>query len=146
MFTKKLLITFFILLIFPVIIQLSFAQESKQEPSPPELPEPKPEPEPINLPKPEPIPDPFPGETDMEKIDRLSKENKKLKEENSKLTKQISELKNQNKKLQEMINGLNNSIEKLREITMEQIRVILDLVNKTKEIIIEKSFSSLIQI
>lgn len=143
---KKLLVVFFALLVLPAMMLSSVSQETRQEPSPPELPEPKPEPEPINLPQPEPIPEPFPGETDAERIDRLTKENQKLREENSKLEKQITDLKSQNNRLQETINELNASVEKLREITMEQIRVILDLVTRIKEVAIENSFSALNQV
>ena len=105
----------------------SFALEAEQEPEPPQIPEPAPEPEPIPISKPPPAPEPFPGETESEKLERLTIENEKLKQENKALQSEISEL--------------NKKIQSLKDITMEQIRVILDLTNKLKEIIFEKVFS-----
>lgn len=102
-------------------IQLGYSQE----PEPPAIPEPSPEPKPIKIPEPEPIRDPFPEESDSEKIQRLTEENLKLQKENFKLQIEIVEL--------------NKMIEKLRAITMEQIKVIMNLVNQLNEVIFEKS-------
>ncbi len=99
-----------------------------QEPEPPKIPEPSPEPKPIKIPDPEPIREPFPEESDTAKIQRLTEENSNLIEENFNLRVQISEL--------------NNIIEKLQEITMEQIKVILALVDQLRETVFEKPFSS----
>ena len=107
------MIAFFVLLSQPV-----FAQETQQEPEPPKIPEPSPLPEPIISPKSEKDPVPFPKETESEKIQRLTVENKKLKEQNSNLEIKISEL--------------NESIENLHKIIMEQIKVIMNLVSKVK--------------
>ncbi|MDH3676742.1 MAG: hypothetical protein OEQ12_00375 [Nitrosopumilus sp.] len=94
-----------------------------QEPEPPKIPEPSPEPKPIKVPEPEPIREPFPEESDTAKIQRLTEENTKLKEENFNLQVQIVEL--------------NDIIENLQAITMEQIKVILELVNQLRETIFE---------
>jgi hypothetical protein len=90
-----------------------------QEPGPPEIPEPSPEPRPIEIPEPEPIRQPFPEESDVQKIQRLTKENTELKEENFILQVRIVEL--------------NDIIENLHAIIMEQIKVILELVNQLGE-------------
>jgi len=105
------------------------AQEIEQEPEPPRIPEPSPAPEPIRSPKSEPIPTPFPGETEFEKIQRLTEENSKLKEQNSNLETKITEL--------------NDSIENLHKIIMEQIKVIMNLVSKLKLVTFDKSLSSI---
>ena len=91
----------------------SFAIEPEQEPEPPQIPEPAPE--------------PFPGETESEKIERLTIENEKLKEEN--------------KNFQSQISDLNKKIKSLEDVIMEQIRVILDLTDRLKEIIFENVFA-----
>ena len=96
-----------------------------QEPEPPKIPEPSPEPRPIKIPEPEPIRDPFPEESDSEKIQRLTEENSKLREENFQL--QVENVQ------------LNELIEKLRAITMEQIKVIMQLVTQLNEVIFEDS-------
>ena len=96
-----------------------------QEPEPPKIPEPSPEPRPIKIPEPEPIRDPFPEESDSEKIQRLTEENSKLREENFQL--QVENVQ------------LNELIEKLRAITMEQIKVIMQLVTQLNEVIFENS-------
>ena len=127
---------FSLLFLISFSIPTAFAQTVDQDPGPPPLPEPEPEPDPINLPEPEPVPDPFPGESDAEKIQRLTEENKQLREQNSNLQGQVTELQKQNKDLKQEVNTLSVAIEKLREITMEQIRVILDLVAQIKETIL----------
>ncbi len=121
---KNLLFGLSIIIFSLFLIQPVFSQE----PEPPKIPEPSPEPKPIQIPEPEPIREPFPEESDTEKIQRLTKENSKLKEENFNLRVQITEL--------------NNIIEKLQEITMEQIKVILALVDQLRETVFEKPFSS----
>jgi len=63
-------------------LQFTLAFETEQEPKPPQIPVPSPEPEPIRLPDPDPVPEPFPGDTESEKIQRLTKENDKLKQQN----------------------------------------------------------------
>ena len=100
-----------------------------QEPEPPKIPEPSPEPRPIKIPEPEPIREPFPEESDAEKIQKLTKENAQLREENFNLQVQITEL--------------NKIIENLQAITLEQIKVIMSLVNQLQETIFEKAFSSM---
>lgn len=94
-----------------------------QEPEPPKIPEPSPEPKPIKVPEPEPIREPFPEESDTAKIQRLTEENTKLREENFNLQVQIAEL--------------NDVIENLQAITMEQIKVIMELVHQLREAIFE---------
>ena len=140
---KKEILIGTIVFISLFIIPNVFAQEVKQEPEPPQIPEPTPEPEPIKLPEPEPVPEPFPEETESEKIQRLTEENNKLKQQNSNLQNEITKLQQQKSKLDEEINSLKVRIEKLHEITMEQIRVIMDLVNRLKEVIFEKPILSL---
>lgn len=122
-------------------IPSSFAVETDQEPGPPGLPEPSPEPKPIPLPEPEPVPDPFPGETESEKIQRLTEENEKLKQQNKNLQGQISTLKNEKSGLQSQISQLHDRIKDLEQITIEQLRVIMDLVNRLKDVFYEKIIS-----
>jgi len=98
-----------------------------QEPGPPKIPEPSPEPKPIKKPEPEPIREPFPEEDDSAKIQRLTEENNQLKEQNFSLQQQITEL--------------NKIIDNLQSITLEQIKVIMNLVNQLNETIFEQLFS-----
>ncbi len=98
-----------------------------QEPGPPRLPEPSPEPEPIPSPEPEPIREPFPEESDTEKIKRLTEENTQLKEENLQLKIQVTEL--------------NKIIENLQAITLEQIKVIMQLVEQIQKTIFDLPIS-----
>ncbi len=113
-----------------IIFSLFFIQPVfSQEPEPPRIPEPSPEPKPIKIPDPEPIREPFPEESDTTKIQRLTEENVMLKEENFNLQVHIAEL--------------NDIIENLQAITMEQIKVILELVNLLRETVFEKPFSSI---
>ena len=114
-------------IVFSINLIPSFASDSEQEPEPPQIPEPAPEPEPIPISKPPPAPEPFPGETESEKIERLTLENEKLKQEN----------KNQ----QSQISDLNKKIKSLEDVIMEQIHVILALTDKLKEIIFENVFT-----
>ena len=112
-----------------IIFSLFFIQPVfSQEPEPPRIPEPSPEPKPIKIPDPEPIREPFPEESDPAKIQRLTEENAMLREENFNLQVHIAEL--------------NDIIENLQAITMEQIKVILELVNLLRETVFEKPFSS----
>jgi peptidoglycan hydrolase CwlO-like protein len=134
------------LLAFVSFSQTTFAIETEQEPGPPQIPEPSPMPEPIRMPNPAPAPDPFPEESDSEKVKRLTEENDNLKQQNKNLQNQISSLNNEKSRLQAEISELNNSIQSLKEITLEQIKVILDLANQLKEIIYEKIFSPTIQL
>ncbi|MGH1568343.1 MAG: hypothetical protein ACRBBZ_04000 [Nitrosopumilus sp.] len=127
-------------------LQITLAIETKPEPEPPQIPEPSPAPEPIRMPDPSPAPDPFPEESDFEKVKRLTQENDKLTQENFNLQSQISALKNDKLRLQAEISELNDSIESLKEITLEQIRVIMNLVNQLKETISEKIFSPTIKL
>ncbi len=99
-----------------------------QEPEPPKIPEPSPEPKPIKIPEPEPIREPFPEESDTAKIQRLTEENERLREDNLNLQIQITEL--------------NKAIENLHAITMEQIKVILALLDQLREAVFENPFSS----
>lgn len=103
-----------------------------QEPEPPKIPEPSPEPKPIKLPEPEPIREPFPEESDAEKIQRLTNENEKLKEENLELKIRINEL--------------NEMVQQLQAITMEQIKVIIQLVEQLREVLFDGSSFSKIKI
>jgi len=59
---------------------------------------------------------------------------------------QIFSLNNEKSKLQAEILELNNSIQNLKEITLEQVRVIMDLANQLKKIIHEKIFFPTIQL
>ena len=112
-----------------IIFSLFFIQPVfSQEPGPPAIPEPSPEPKPIKIPDPEPIREPFPEESDTAKIQRLTAENSNLREQNFNLQVQIAEL--------------NNIIEKLQEITMEQIKVIMTLLDQLRETVFENPFSS----
>ena len=128
MINKKIFLGFSLLVVALFSINPAFSQE----PGPPKIPEPSPEPEPIKLPEPDPIREPFPEESDAEKIQRLTEENERLKEENLLLRIQIDEL--------------NEIIEKLQAITLEQIKVILQLVEQLKEAIFEGFDSSKIKI
>ena len=116
-----------------IIFSLFFIEPVfSQEPEPPRIPEPSPEPKPIKIPDPEPIREPFPEESDTAKIQRLTEENTKLRGENFILQVQIVEL--------------NKIIENLHAITMEQIKVIMELVNQLRETVFEKLFSSTINL
>ena len=135
-----------IILIFTLIsmsffpsFQSSLAFETEQEPEPPSIPQPAPGPDPIPVPQPQPAPNPFPGETESEKIQRLTKENEKLKQQNNNLQENIFILNNENIKLQ-------NEIEDLKKLTMKQVEVIMDLVNKIKNIFIKNIFNHNISI
>ena len=121
---KKIIFGISVTLIALFSINSGFAQE----PGPPKIPEPSPEPKPIKLPEPDPIREPFPEESDTEKIQRLTEENEQLQEENLRLKIQVNEL--------------NEIIEKLQAITLEQIKVIMQLVEQLKEIFYE-GFDSL---
>ena len=122
-------------ILFGFIITLSLILVNpafSQEPEPPKIPEPSPEPKPIKIPEPEPIQEPFPEESDAEKIQRLTEENSRLKEENLGLKIEIVEL--------------NEAIEKLQAITMEQIKVIIELVEQLRQAIFENPFESKINL
>ncbi len=127
-------------------VQFTLAFETKQEPKPPQIPAPTPEPEPIRTPEPTPIPVPFPRETESEKMQRLTEENNKLKQQNTDLQGQISTLKNEKLRFQAEISELNNTIQSLKEITIEQIKVIMDLLSQLKNILFEKIVSSTINL
>jgi peptidoglycan hydrolase CwlO-like protein len=137
----SILFSMIALIAFASFSQITFAIETEQEPGPPQIPEPSPTPEPIRMPEPSPTPNPFPEESDSEKVKRLTEENNNLKQQNKNLQNQISALNNEKSRLQAEIFELNNSIQSLKEITLEQIRVIMDLANQLKEIIYEKIFS-----
>lgn len=112
-----------------IIFSLFFIQPVfSQEPGPPKIPEPSPGPAPIKIPEPEPIREPFPDESDSEKIQKLTEANTQLREENFNLKMQIAEL--------------NKIIENLQAITLEQIKVIMELVNQLQETLFENLFSS----
>ena len=112
-----------------IIFSLFFIQPVfSQEPGPPKIPEPSPGPAPIKIPEPEPIREPFPDESDSEKIQKLTEANAQLREENFNLKVQIAEL--------------NKIIENLQAITLEQIKVIMELVNQLQETLFENLFSS----
>ena len=116
-----------------IIFSLFFIQPVfSQEPQPPRIPEPSPEPKPIKIPDPEPIREPFPEESDTAKIQRLTEENIKLREENFVLQVQITEL--------------NKIIENLHAITMEQIKVIMELVTQLREAVFEELFPSTVNL
>ena len=113
-----------------IVFSLFFIQPVfSQEPEPPRIPEPSPEPKPIKIPEPEPIREPFPEESDTAKIQRLTEENERLREDNFNLQVQITEL--------------NKTIENLHAITMEQIKVILALLDQLREAVFVKPFSSI---
>ena len=121
---KKLICGLTIIIFSIFLIQPVFSQE----PEPPRIPEPSPEPKPIKIPDPEPIREPFPEESDTAKIQRLTEENIKLRDENFILQVQITEL--------------NKIIENLQAITMEQIKVIMELVTQLRETMFEELFPS----
>jgi hypothetical protein len=127
---KNIIFSLSFLLSSLLFTQSILAQEIEQEPKPPQIPEPSPTPKPIKSPTPEPIPAPFPEESNSEKIQRLTEENNKLKEQNSNLETKIVEL--------------TNLTENLHKIIMEQIKVIMNLVSKLKLVVFDKSFSSTI--
>ncbi len=135
-----------VMLLLVSSLQFTLAFETEQEPKPPGIPEPSPEPAPIQLPKSDPVPEPFPEDTDLEKIQRLTEENDKLKQQNTNLQGQILTIKNENSRLQAEILELNDSIANLKEIAMEQIQVIMDLVNRLKDVLFEKIFSPIINL
>ena len=113
-----------IFLSFMIVFSLVLVNPAySQEPGPPKIPEPSPEPKPIPIPEPEPIREPFPEESDTEKIQRLTKENTQLKDENL--------------RLQIQVNELNKIIENLQAITLEQIKVIMQLVKQLQETIFD---------
>lgn len=114
---NKIIFLFFIGVFSLVLVNPAYSQE----PGPPKIPEPSPEPKPIPIPEPEPIREPFPEESDTEKIQRLTKENTQLKDENL--------------RLQIQVNELNKIIENLQAITLEQIKVIMQLVQQLQEAI-----------
>ena len=82
----KMIVIFGLSAIFLLASPLQFilAFESEQEP------------EPIRMPNPVPVPDPLPGETESQQIQRLTKENDELKQQNIKLEIEISTLKTEN--------------------------------------------------
>jgi len=121
---KKLICGLTIIIFSIFFIQPVFSQE----PEPPRIPEPSPGPKPIKIPDPEPIREPFPEESDTAKIQRLTEENIKLRDENFILQVQITEL--------------NKIIENLQAITMEQIKVIMELVTQLREAVFEDLFPS----
>ena len=135
-----------VMLFFLSYLQITVAYETEQEPEPPKIPEPSPEPEPIRIPEPVPIPNPFPEESNSEKIKRLTEENDRLKQQNSNFQDQITNLKIENSRSESKILELEKTIHSLKEITMEQIRVIMDLVNRLKDISFEKIFSPIINL
>ena len=108
-------------------------------PEPPRIPDPLPEPGPIRVPEPEPIPNPFLGETESEKIQRLTEENEKLRQKNMDLQDEIFFLNHDKLQLESKISELNAAIQGLKEIIMEQARVILDLSNKLKQVLFENA-------
>ena len=113
-----------IIYLFFIVFSLVLVNPAySQEPGPPKIPEPSPEPQPIPIPEPEPIREPFPEESDTEKIQRLTKENTQLKEENLRLQIQVTEL--------------NKIVENLQAITLEQIKVIMQLVQQLQEAIFD---------
>ena len=125
---KKIILGLSVIILALISVNPAFSQE----PGPPKIPEPSPEPEPIKLPEPDPIREPFPEESDAEKIQRLTEENEQLKEENLRLKIQVNEL--------------NEIIKKLQAITLEQIKVIMQLVEQLKEAVFEGFDSSKIKI
>ena len=116
---NKVFYLFFIVVFSLILVNPAYSQE----PGPPKIPEPSPEPKPIPIPEPEPIREPFPEESDTEKIQRLTKENTHLKDENL--------------RLQIQVNELNKIIENLQAITLEQIKVIMQLVQQLQEAIFD---------
>jgi uncharacterized coiled-coil DUF342 family protein len=76
----------------------------------------------------------------------LTEANNNLKQQNDNLQNQISSLKNEKSRLQAEISELNYSLQNLREVTLEQIRVIMELANQLKEIIFEKIFPPTIKL
>ena len=120
---NKIIYLFLIVVYSLVLVNPAYSQE----PGPPKIPGPSPEPQPIPIPEPEPIREPFPEESDTEKIQRLTKENTQLKEENL--------------RLQIQVNELNKIVENLQAITLEQIKVIMQLVQQLQEAIFDIPYS-----
>lgn len=143
---KTILIFSLAAILFVGLFQFTFAFETEQEPKPPQIPSPSPEPEPIKIPNPGPPPNPFPKEIESEKIQRLTRENNNLKQQNINLQGNISTLKNEKLKLQAEISELNGIIQNLEKITMEQIQIIMDLANQLKNILFEKIFPPTIKL
>jgi hypothetical protein len=124
-YTMKNKIIYLLLIVVYSLVLVNPAYS--QEPGPPKIPGPSPEPQPIPIPEPEPIREPFPEESDTEKIQRLTKENTQLTEENL--------------RLQIQVNELNKIVENLQAITLEQIKVIMQLVQQLQEAIFDIPFS-----
>jgi len=120
---NKIIYLFLIVVYSLVLVNPAYSQE----PGPPKIPGPSPEPQPIPIPEPEPIREPFPEESDTEKIQRLTKENTQLTEENL--------------RLQIQVNELNKIVENLQAITLEQIKVIMQLVQQLQEAIFDIPYS-----
>lgn len=89
----------------------------------PGIPQPSPEPKPIGIPEPKPAPDPFAGESNSEKIKRLTEENNNLKNT-------IRSLILEKNKLELQIVELGEKIKDLEIIIREQIKIILGLMEK----------------
>ena len=121
---SKIFTILFLINIIPFLINYAYSVD--ETPIIPGVPEPEPEPEPIQLPTPKPIPDPFPEESDSAKIERLTQENEILKNKIQDITFEKNELELE-------VIELNKRIEDLQKITMEQIKVIMELFERIKQ-------------
>ena len=66
-------------------------------------------------------------------------ENSQLKQQNSALQAEISNLKDEQLRLQTEITKLTHSLQEFQKIVLEQARLIMDFVNKLKEVLWECS-------
>ena len=143
---KAILLAALIFLI-PLSSIISFDQINAQiEPLPPSIPNPEPDPIPIPKKEPEPIREPFPGLTEEERLEKLTKENEELKSKNSKLESQVTNLEIQKNFLQTKVVDLIKKLEDLNEVVREQIKVIMNLVTMLKETIFNGIIPSLVKV
>ena len=145
--TKQIILflIFGLFILFPIIVPIT-AQQPNQIPSPPPIPQPEPEPEPIPKKEPKPIEEPFPGLTDEEKFEKLTEENKKIKSENAELKSDVENLKIQKGFLQNQISVLTKFLFDLNAVAMEQVKVIMGLVAKLKNLFFDNFLSSVISV
>ena len=116
------IISITVLALIPISAYCTHVTPDVSDPQPIPIPQPGPEPKPIPRPVPEPITNPFPEESDAEKIQRLTQENKALRNE-------IHHLLLEKNSLEQYIAELEEKIDNLYLIITEQIEVIIELLN-----------------